>query len=994
MRSIHWLWFLLACAVCTGLCSSNSSAQIVSEKIEGHADTSFWALHDSGRIFAAVKSTGVVVEYDLDGAEVASYDVDPDPTEMIVKGDHLVVACEKTSSFNVIDLKANKLIGKVQLGGKGPYGLFCSKVDNGYVYGLSNSGSSWFEAEVFQIDIHQMKIRKRLKVQRWGQSHPIHVAMTPDGNWVIPDARGKTSPSGADLMRVDEEECKFTQIRDHHSSFGQIEAGPANRYWTLGNKLYPLDIKQSMRSFTGSPVAIHPTYDLVASFSESKLSFEKFSDAKKLKDLPATFVDAAENKSSPRRRSSRSTTFGGSDVLIGFAAKGTHAIAAAGRYCHIVDLNELGIPLSPVVLLDVTSSMESKVGQEIRIPLQLTNKKLNSKATFEIKQAPKGAKLEGNEFVWTPNARNIGYHPVKISAKVDDTIDSVTIDLSIESSKLELGFQVAGLHLDDDGKYAIAWGKKINKDSRGRGGFQQQSASDEVAILDLESQSIVVQKPLAAGVQSAVIQMPYAFVIPKSGNVLFRLDTQTLESRKRMFLKEKSIAIFPYVKEQIGVVSGDHNRVLNLIDPETLKAVGEVLIGYSHSYSNLTLFNEAGSGMIEFQSQLYNKDDGSVALFQRNPGIKSLASVAIRNMNPMRHSSSPVSAKLFGRRLASNRILSSTGAIVTQSNGKRFYAHPDYPVAFAIRQESKSNGRTYDRKSYLETISLVDGEVLDSRVFDVESTRSTVSPSYYGSPQTFFPFADKIVYLQSNKLFVIPIDPAVLKAAPMPLHFPVPKVPLLGIDKPQVIPVKAKGGTGELDYQLVTEYEGIRIDSATGSVTIDTPALWKKHLATYRGTSSSASRSGIRRSSNTKMLTTKQIEEMLGGPLPKGKLPFMVPVQVAVTDDEAQEDRMTFYAVVLGDQSEMDQLVARQKTLRAAANMANDIARAAQRAEAMRQQKAREQKMLAEKKAIEQKQQEGSSQRIDELEKRVRRMEATLDAILGKLEKMEANQRK
>ncbi len=965
---------------------SQLPAQIIVQEIEGHQDTSSWALHDSGRIFAAVKSTDSVIEYDLSGDEVRNYSVGSEPTEMIVKGDHLVVACVKSSSFSVIDLKANKVTGKIPLAGKGPYALFCSKVDNGLVYGISNTGDAWWDGEVFQADLKTMKVRKRVKVRGWGQSHAVHVAMSADGNWIIPDARGQSSPSGADLMRVDESECTFTQIRDHHSSFGQIEAGPANRYWTLGSKLYPLDMKASVRNFSGTPVAIHPVYDLVASFTPSSLNFDKFSDAKSLKKQPMQFTSEDSKKKSGSRRSRRNQPFAKSEVLVGFDASGSHAIAAAGKYCRIVDLEDLDIPLRPLLMIDVPTVVETKVGGSIKIPLSLTNSKLDSKTTFALENGPKGVKLSGNQIIWTPTAKDIGRHTLKVSAKLDDSLDQVTIDLNVKATKMELNFSIAGIDVDKDGKYAIAWGKKIIKGRNGR--IQSQdSGSDEVAILDLVSQKVVIQKPLATGVQSAIIQQPYAFLVPRSGNVLFRFDAKTLGSSKRMFLKDKCIGVTTFVKNQICTICGSHNYTLNVIDPETMKSTKTKTMVYNpHVRNALQNIREASPEQIDFQSKLLDKKTGLVTRMEKNPGLKSLVNVNDPNVSQS-HQMRELPRKMYGRYLTRNALVSATGSMISQFNNKTVYATPHHPVGFATRSESQSNGRNRETKTYIEMLSLVDGEVLDSRVFDVSDGHQRHNMHRYS--KNFFPFKEKIILVKGNELFSIPIEPSTIKSAPLPLHFPIATIPELAIDKPEILNFKAVGGKGKIEYQLVADYEGISVESATGKVTIDTPLLWKNYLKT--STSSAGSRSSMMRSrsnnNNSNKLSAKDFEAFFGKPLPDDKLAFVLPIHLAATDEEAQEDRLSVYALVFGDKAAVDKIEnekrAKMEVARKAALERQAAAREkARMAEAERTARAQTQTSNT----------EAGSARMDKLENRMRRMEATLDSILQKLDKLESAQ--
>ena len=79
-----------------------------------------------------------VVEYDpATGKELQRLAIKGNPTEMVLKGHWLAVACPKSTAVAIIDLKENKLSGMVPLSGAaGLYGLFCSKADNPYAYAI------------------------------------------------------------------------------------------------------------------------------------------------------------------------------------------------------------------------------------------------------------------------------------------------------------------------------------------------------------------------------------------------------------------------------------------------------------------------------------------------------------------------------------------------------------------------------------------------------------------------------------------------------------------------------------------------------------------------------------------------------------------------------------------------------------------------------------------------------------------------------------------
>ena len=243
---------------------------------------------------------------------------------------------------------------------------------------------------------------------------------------------------------------------------------------------------------------------------------------------------------------------------------------------------------------------------------------------------------------------------------------------------------------------------------------------------------------------------------------------------------------------------------------------------------------------------------------------------------------------------------------------------------------------------------------------------------------------DKAILVSGEVLTVLPINQAKLAAVPKPLHFPVPQVPFLDIDKPQTLRFKAEGGKGKLNYQLSVEYEGIEIDSATGTVTVDTPKLWESYLKTIAA-GSSFERFSHRSSRNGKPPLDKVYKDKFSKPLPAGKTPFTLPIFLTVTDEESQEDRLTLFAVVHGDKAVIEKTKAKREAARQE--------QIAKQREVQEQQYAKRREMQGQKlrgqklRDMQPGSSKGTSARIDVLEKRMRRMEATLDLILEKVQK-------
>ena len=150
----------------------------------------------------------------------------------------------------------------------------------------------------------------------------------------------------------------------------------------------------------------------------------------------------------------------------------------------------------------------------------------------------------------------------------------------------------------------------------------------------------------------------------------------------------------------------------------------------------------------------------------------------------------------------------------------------------------------------------------------------------------------------------------------------------------------------------------------------------------------------------------KQYAKAFGKALPQGKLALVLPIQIAVTDDEAQEDRLSVYAVVHAPKSDLDARTAeverrlkaendeRQRKQMAAQRLAMEKQMEKQKIANAAAELEKQKKLAAQAEQAEQAKAEGSDieSRIEALEKRTRRMEATLDAVLEKLENLQKAQ--
>ena len=958
-----------------------SVAQVT--QIDAAKGASVWTIHStSGRIFAADTATAKVIEYDgRSGQQVRAFDVSPAPEHLIIKNEILCVGCTQSPRIVFINLKSNDVVGELEIKGKGPYGFFCSQVANPYIYCFSKQdGSS--RGVLMQIDIQKKSIRKQQTTERW-PARPVNVAMSADGKWIVPDARGESSPSGADLMEVDEESFEFVQLADYHKSFGQIVASPFSRFWTLGDKLYSLDIQKEVRSYAGTPLAIHPTYDLVAGFNESSVIFQQFSDTKKLATVSFPKVESTEaesKKKSRRSSSSRKRENLKTNVCLQFDFKNETVVAAKRDKAYIVSLRKSNLSLVEKVLIDAPSKISTVSGKVVKFPIRLTNPKLAGESKFELKSPPTGATIKNNHVVWTPTEDQIGDFELVLQATSKGRSDTHRIAVNVSSPSIELDFDVTGLDVEDSGRYALVWGRKLDSKQRNSHPFHQQSGTytQEVAILDLEKLQVLVQKKLPAGVKTGLIAGEFVFLIPGSGDILYRFDRKSLGNSKRQFLKAKASKLVRHDQKHLGIfLHKSHDSVMNLVNIQSLEMLApNKRFQNMHFSSHGSSLQRIGPDLVDGQNAITRFSDGKMVAAKSAQGIPLLHG-NVRGGNSM--SQYDRSSKLFGRY--------SRGAAIQGASSNTIAQFPSYvycssfiPVAFSVRSETERKGRSQTSKLFLDSFSTLDGEAIDSKLID--SGQAVGRGRHMGEHRNLEVLEDKVILVEKQKVYSLPITKK-QKSAPMPLHIPWKTVKPLNVESKQVLDIKAVGGAGAIEYSLLSEYEGIEIDSNSGRVTVDTPKLWKAYLG-----GQGQKRDRFFHDASATIKPSDWYERITGESLPKDVMPFAVKIHVAATDPEQQEDRQSFYAFVLAPRGEYDALKAKQQS-----EMAKEMAERRAKADERRreQKRVREEQLAAQMQLQKDRGSPESADRLGDLEKRVRRMEATLDSILEKLEKMQKN---
>ncbi len=815
-----------------------------------------WALDDAtGRIFASLEESGEVAEYEpASGQEVRRWAVGPEPGEMMVKGHRLVVAPRRPPALVAIDLKANRVEHTVPLAGKGPYALFCSRAANAYAYAICNTGDAWWDGELFQVDLDKGAVRHRSPVRGWRQSHPVHVAMSPDGRWMVPDARGVSGPSRADLLEVDEEKPAFRNVRGHHQSFGQIVAARAGRFWFLGNRLYPLDLTAETRSYSGTPCDLHGKLDLVAGAKAGSggvtLVFETFSGAEPVGSLDiGRFI-------APQGSAGRPAP----DPLLRFDAERGRLCYGHGSRAVVVDLKSTGFTFRPLLLMELPAVASVELGGSLRLPLTVNA----ADASFQILQGPPGARIEAGALAWTPGPADVRSHEIRLQARAGASRDIATVRLDVTRPRVVLEHPVARLAIDASGRRAVA-ASGVNRETE-----------IKLTLVDVERRSVIATRPTAQGVSAIHVDALGVYLAPAQGSVFHALKPEDLSDRGRTFLNQ-GVTAFGSLPDGRLIVAAGEERIL--FDARTLARLG-TLRADRFSRPPAGAFQPLHDGAL-IGGQVYDAS-GKVVLRVGSFGLPTLTDHPRSSVPPL---------TLWNRTVAHGSLSHSDGRGIANWSGMGAVLLEGHPAAVSANTASTSKRQEVTVTLSLEVRDLVSGTPTEPILL----YQGPVERPASGTGVLLRAAGTRVVAAHENMIFVVDVAEAV-RNLPRPVVFRHAADPLeAGIDRSVPIRFQAEGGKGPLTYQLLFEYRGLSLNAKTGEVTVDVPLIWKGYAERL---GKPAGFGAARVVGKEQAAAARELYKAMTGKATDA-MPFELPIQLAAQDSEGQTAKLAATLLVL-----------------------------------------------------------------------------------------------
>ena len=357
-----------------------------------------------------------------------------------------------------------------------------------------------------------------------------HVAMSADGKWALGDNIGNESPQNiaAALGNFDEDAATFTPALFVRDKIEQIKADPCGRWWTMGANLYSADMPTSgtppkmlppLRTFAGSPVAIHPTLDVAVSVSGDSLVFQNFSDAGHSKQYKFSSEEAPVDTEQPGdpnarrpgtvKRPPRAAPPPGLPFGFNVPAENTavmpclafdlahdRVIYALGDMAYVLPSAGEFSTRSKRLSIAGSPALVVMAGRTCRHRLTIAD---GGAGTWSIESAPPFVKLDGNELVISPGDEQIGHLECTVKAARGPMGDSLRLSLDVGVPSVNVGFQIEGMTTDPAGKMALVWShtgdQPINQMPEVKGPM-------DFALVDLDDLKMVGKQTVKEGIQT------------------------------------------------------------------------------------------------------------------------------------------------------------------------------------------------------------------------------------------------------------------------------------------------------------------------------------------------------------------------------------------------------------------------------------------------------------------------------------------------------------
>jgi len=841
-----------------------------------------------------------------------------------------------------------------------------------------------------------------------------HLAISADGQYMY--CRDCTSsPTGFYCHRKVTDpttgEAAWTVVFHQHTSVPEYVPDPFSRYCAVGTNIYSADLKQKITTLDFTPRCFFRSTPAIVGLKGKQLvaasynSFKTFSRT----ELPDGFVGKSQRSSSYRRRYSS-----GPIVCLADDANG-RVVLVCGQRIMTKTLKDLKVPDEPLLICDIKGPRSLPAGSEA----VFTVTPLDKNCSARLLQGPTGMKLSGSKLTWTPAIDQVGPAVAVIETSAGKLKASQNIRVNVARSFVSPGLTPSGMHVSPDGERAVVW-----TGSRDR--FRETRQPAKLALIDLKKMQILATKTLPYSIGTAAVDANFVYVAPADSDRINALDLKDL-SRKNYTITDSGVReLLPVASKRLVADTSNHGpKVYEVprlkIADSPISAPVPTDIPYARMVYRMT-HRQDGRGMPVRVGDnwyaagcLFGPDLASARMLVAAGGMPSIARDLRRQPPP------PIIPLPWNRILRSSELITRSEQRITRFENAPTTILTGAPLAASLTVTS-SQGRGF-RSSTTQSAVLTLRELVSGKVVRklplMSEVPAPVDRSGYASTGLVAGAGRRVVAVAGNRLFVHVLSAETLKQCPVPFDFaPLEQPPVLDPAKPTVVAHKTVGGTDPIEFELLGSQKELDINTKTGAVTFDSPALAKtardqliaeisqrvnidiagepnnmSRMDVARRVAAMGYLSDARRLENqtprqaVAQIVRKAAERFKAytGKAPKG-IPVLVPVRVAATDKHQQVASMQYQAVIDIPRADIlkviDALIAKAKKQRELAEKER------QKAEKLREEQMRKYREQEERRRAAYAAARGpttkpaDSEAFRKLEQRIEKLEAKVDILI------------
>lgn len=697
--------------------------------------------------------------------------------------------------------------------------------------------------------------------------------MSSDGRWIACDDReGNSYDTDATLFEFDEEQCVVEKMADDVKKKGQMIAGPGGRFLTMGKQLFHQDFKATGREFAGSPVAIHPTIDLAASFAvESKtLILQRFSDGESIDKIELPLLEPEKDLATYQEAFEPCVQFDLKNASVFFGTK---------HHAYWIDLRKYANVLKRQYVLQVPLVHRAVVDDELRIPILVNSKKIGEGQQVKVSGEPEGSSIQDGVFVWRPNAQNVGDTTVRfeLENKEKKTLDVVDILIHVHFPQIDFGFEAESMVSSTDGSFLVISGKGRNQDSGREPGA--------LVVVDVKEWRVIGRREFQSPVVCTAVDEKHVYYGLSRSEQLMRSGHAFLEPQESLHLGSLPRKLFKLGPNML--VAPESNEVIRTEPFERISNGGNQRFDRKFSMQTVPRHDSVSVGgkVIDLHTGNVIRITGS---FPETPGYNPKGATQYHK------------AGGWGRELEFRKMVDRKNNVVCswEIDEEHHAISSDWPIMVSLSKQGTMG--KYDL--VMGARSVLNGD----SVYRTVIYRRKPNAAWI-DPKMLVLSGRDVLILREDMLIKSTIPDSKLSELQSPGFFKEQQRFELPVGQIEQVPINVGGNIEGVTFSVLCDSPTVSIDAKDGILSIDTKTCWDSYLE--KAANSIVKRSGTVEGPNADHgVNAEMFKWLTGHELPEDKFAIRVPVQSSLAGSMGFLDTMDSVFMLIGPQSDVNKI--------------------------------------------------------------------------------------